>query len=151
MLCWFGDAYTLVLQWEDYLSAKNRKFVLNPNFFIFLNQGQTRIWPDLINLFRLFRLHLKYLDSLVATTTKDVKTRKGQAWTTFWKIQCNLWFSAETGFEHTLFASKPDALSTTPQHNQREKNEHTWPIHRSMGIKLAQIGLQMDKMDIKLA
>ena len=33
-------------------------------------------------------------------------------------LQCNLWFSAGTGFEPALFASKSDALTTTPQHHK---------------------------------
>lgn len=34
----------------------------------------------------------KYLGSLVATTLKDIKTRKGQAWSAFWKLK-NIWLA----------------------------------------------------------
>ena len=34
----------------------------------------------------------KYLGSLVATAIKDIKARKGQAWTAFWKLK-NIWLA----------------------------------------------------------
>lgn len=83
--------------------GKTKQMIINPEnspqLQLSLNHEQIEIVND-----------FKYLGSMVASTEKDIRVRKGQAWIAFWKIK-NLWSTQQLPIQLKVRFFKAACLS----------------------------------------